>query len=243
MATNLNTTTLSAALTRRSGTMAVASATNITAPVANVSQRAYIIGPGGGPGELIQIVGVNGTQIQISRLDKYRAHWPSGSLIVLGPAPVSGNGVGGQILVPMFETVDPYGANASANAATAGSILFTPWINVETGRMFIWSDVLSCWVPGWNHPGPFAVTDAVASANGQVTPSGPLFHITGALAITGFLTPEAFPFLGSFTVIPDGTFTWTNANNIALAGTAVVNKALTFTWDGTNSKWVPSYTS
>jgi hypothetical protein len=45
----------------------------------------------------------------------------------------------------------------------------------------------------------------------------------------------------SFTIIPDGAFTWTTAGNIALAGTAVVNKALTFLWDAKNSKWVPNY--
>jgi hypothetical protein len=88
-------------------------------------------------------------------------------------------------------------------------------------------------------PGP---TAAVASVAGQVTPSGPLFHITGALAITGFLLPVGFTG-GSFTVIPDGTFTWTTANNIAIAGTAVVNKALTFWYDTNSSKFVPSYLS
>jgi hypothetical protein len=42
-------------------------------------------------------------------------------------------------------------------------------------------------------------------------------------------------------LIPTGVFTWTTAGNIALAGTAVVSKALTMTYDATTTKWYPSY--
>jgi hypothetical protein len=42
---------------------------------------------------------------------------------------------------------------------------------------------------------------------------------------------------GSFTVIPDGAFTWTTANNIATAGTAVASHMITFTYDFNTSKW------
>jgi hypothetical protein len=80
----------------------------------------------------------------------------------------------------------------------------------------------------------------VASAAGLVTPSGPLFHITGTAAITGFNIPVGFTG-GSFTVIPDGAFTTTTANNIAIASTAVVSKPLTFTFDAGTAKFYPSY--
>jgi len=133
-------------------------------------------------------------------------------------------------------------------ACTAANTLVTPWVNIITSAQWLCSTITGTWVPGWNNPygAPEAkVTTAVASAAGQVTPSGPLFHITGALAITGFLIPVGFNATaaggGCFTVIPDGTFTWTTANNIAIAGTAVVNVLLSFCWDATNSKWVPSY--
>ena len=240
MATNLNTTTLSGALAINQNVVGFASATNVSAPVGNVKQQVYIIGPGQKRGELATVEAVSGTQITLSRLDKYKAYWPSGAVVVLGPVPVSGNGFAGQLLGGGFQEFDPPGASASNNSSSSNAILFTPWINVETGRQWIWSTVLNCWVPGWGTEGPYAVTAAVASAAGEVTPTGPLFHITGTLAITGFNTPTAFPNFGSFTVIPDGTFTWTTAVNIALAGTAVVNKSITFTWDGTNSLWVPS---
>jgi len=76
---------------------------------------------------------------------------------------------------------------------------------------------------------------------GVTLPSGPLFHVTGTNAITGWTIPVGFAG-GSFTVIPDAVFTWTAVGNIALAGTAVVSKALTFTYDGNAAKvWFPSY--
>ena len=71
-----------------------------------------------------------------------------------------------------------------------------------------------------------------------------LANVKAILNITG-TTQDAninIPFTGfngSITIIPDGLFTWTATGNIALAGTAVVNKALTLTYDGT--KWNPSY--
>lgn len=187
--------------------------------------------------ELMQVVSVNTTAKVVSVLrgqggSQASAH-ASGDMVIIGP-PGS------------FYNYDPEGLCIGTGSTPAQ---YTPWVNQRTSAQWLCSSVTNTWVPGWQNPGisgsPIAVTAAVASAAGQVTPSGPLFHITGALAITGFLIPvgcNATAVGGcSFTVIPDGTFTWTTANNIALAGTAVVNKALTFTWDAKNSKWVPSY--
>lgn len=143
-----------------------------------------------------------------------------------------------------FQVTDP----PFNGACTATGTGLTPWINVLTGYQWLCSTVTGTWVPGFSNP--FAtdvakVTAAVASAAGLVVPSGPLFHITGALAITGFTVPVGFNATaaggGAFCVIPDGTFTTTTANNIALASTAVVNKLLCWQWDATNSKFVPSY--
>lgn len=82
-----------------------------------------------------------------------------------------------------------------------------------------------------------------ASAAGAVAPpqGADYFHVTGTAAITGWTNPTGLQDGASFTVIPDGIFTWTAAGNIAVAGTAVVSRALTFTWDATTSKWYPSY--
>jgi hypothetical protein len=42
-------------------------------------------------------------------------------------------------------------------------------------------------------------------------------------------------------LIPTGAFTWTTAGNIAVAGTAVVNRMITMAYDSGTSKWYPSY--
>lgn len=165
----------------------------------------------------------------------------SGAMVLLAtitPQFGGGAGSGG------FQQIDaPLGG-----ACTGSNTIFTPWINVLTGAQWLCSSITGTWVPGWInplYPGAAKVTAAVASAAGLVTPSGPLFHITGALAITGFNIPVGFNATGSgggqFCAIPDGTFTTTTANNIALASTAVVNKLLCWTWDATNSKFVPTY--
>ncbi len=239
MATALTQTTLSAAVGRTSNVLPVASATGISAPVMNVSQQLYIIGPGQARGELMTVVSVSGTQIGVSRLDEFKSHWPSGSLVLIGPVPTASAQFGGAIFQP-FQTFDPTGANASAVSAVTAGVQITPFVNVTNGNQWLWSTITLCWVPGWQNTDSPACTAAVASAAGVILPSGPLFHVTGALAVTGFTIPVGFTH-GSFTVIPDGTFTWTAAGNIAVLGTAVVNRALTFTWDATNSKFIPSY--
>ena len=166
----------------------------------------------------------------------------SGSMVLYGKAPWFYNYDPGTIL-----SQGGGGPSGGLACTVAGSFAF-PWLNVRTGSQWECSSITLQYIPYFNNamvPGSAIVSTAVASAAGQVTPSGPLFHITGGLAITGFLIPvgcNATAVGGcSFTVIPDGTFTWTTANNIALAGTAVVNKLLTFSWDGKNSKWIPSY--
>ena len=168
----------------------------------------------------------------------------------------SGTMVLAEVVTPQFGGYSGSGGLQAADppvngACTGTNTLVTPWVNVFTGAQWLCSSVTGTWVPGWNNPysggpgGRASVTTAVASAAGQITPSGPLFHITGTAAITGFLIPVGFNATaeggGSFCVIPDGIFTTTTANNVALASTAVVNKLLCWTWDGTNSKFVPTY--
>jgi len=67
-----------------------------------------------------------------------------------------------------------------------------------------------------------------------------IHRVTGALAITGITVPFV-GFSGDIILIPTGAFTWTTATNIALAGTAVVGKALVFTYVPATNKWYPSY--
>jgi len=222
----LTQTTLSAAITANDTVLTVASATGISVPSAGVAGTAlYIIDPGAKQGELVTVTaaGPISTAFSVRRGrsgTKSTAHI-SGALVMIG-AP------------NLFQSADP------AGGCTASSVYVTPWVNVNTGNQWICSSVVSAWVPGFSSDMAPAVSAAVASAAGLVTPSGPLFHITGALAITGFNIPIGFTG-GPICVIPDAAFTTTTANNIALASTGVISKLLCFAYDSATAKFYPSY--
>jgi hypothetical protein len=218
----LTQTTLSQSQSDSSNVIILASQTNVTyGPSASQQTILYI------DGEQENVLSIVGTAVHVSRGQagtRANAH-SSGQMVLLGRP-------------SWFYRFNPAGACFTAN------VFATPWINVITNQEWLCSSVTLQWVPGWGNTGATpGVTALVASAAGEVTPSGPLFHINGTAAITGFLTPvgcdaTAVGACGPFTVIPDAAFTWTTANNIAVAGTAVANLAIIFTWDATNSKWV-----
>jgi hypothetical protein len=81
----------------------------------------------------------------------------------------------------------------------------------------------------------------IASA-GTIAPTTSIVFISGTAAIATITAPSPISAGGGqITLIPTGLFTTTTAGNIALATTAVVNKALTMTYDTTTTKWYPSY--
>jgi hypothetical protein len=84
----------------------------------------------------------------------------------------------------------------------------------------------------------------LASAS-TVTPVYAINRVTGTTTINTIAVPDVFSTgtntSGTITFIPAGVFAWTTAGNIALAGTAVVGKALTFTFLPGIDKWYPSY--
>ena len=86
-----------------------------------------------------------------------------------------------------------------------------------------------------------ASASTIASAT-TIAPTGPTTFISGAAAVDT-ITPVTLLTQGggSITLIPTGAFTWTTAGNIAVAGTAVVNRALTMVYDSGTAKWYPSY--
>lgn len=83
----------------------------------------------------------------------------------------------------------------------------------------------------------------IASAT-TIAPTKPITFISGTTAIVTITAPSPISAGGgSIVLIPTGVFTWTNAGNIAISGTAVVSKALTLVYDVTTTKWYPSYTA
>lgn len=224
---NLTQTSLSAAITAGQTTIQVASSTGITVSgnaytTGLVIDKEYLVVTGnpGGSTTYSVLRGQGGTVA--------RSH--SASTMVLAGRP------------------SWFTANEQSGTCVPANVVATPIVSYKTGNQYLCSSITLTLVPGFvnsGFPDQVAVTAAVASAAGAILPSGPLFHVTGTAAVTGFTIPvgcNATVRGGcQFTIIPDGVFTWTTAGNIALAGTAVVNKALTFVWDATNSKWIPSY--
>jgi hypothetical protein len=222
--TSLNATTLSASVavgsssTSNTTIVRVASATGITA----TSTVIYV------DTEAMFVNSVNGTTLGVTRGyngTKVSGHI-SGAMVLAGPPPA-------------FVSFDPAGTCTNGN----GLFQYSPVVNITNGNQWL-CGLLGKVIPGFvNSSNLIGVSTAVASAAGLITPSGPFFHITGTSAITGFNVPVGFDPKGGgqICVVPDGIFTTTNANNIALASTAVVNKTLCWAYDGNSGKFTPSY--
>jgi hypothetical protein len=234
----LTATSLSTAIkTTNTNVLTVASATGITAG----NTILYLEDGVGGNPEAVFVNAVNGTQISVTRGYEGTQANPHliGTVVLAGPPAA-------------FVAVDPSGACTSANSWTPTINIFGGSNGQKGGAQWICSSVTQSWVPGYfNDVKNPAVTAAVASVAGATNPSGQLFHVTGTNAITAWGSStsaglgagggSATQSYGSnFCIIPDAIFTWTATNNIAVAGTVVVNKVVCWVFDGTNKKYVPS---
>ena len=117
------------------------------------------------------------------------------------------------------------------NVLSTSPTLVTPVIGAATGTSLALSSFSAV----------SAAAPTIASAT-TIAPTTPIVFISGTTAVVTITA--AAPIStggGAITLIPTGIFTWTTAGNIALAGTAVVSKALTMTYDATTTKWYPSY--
>lgn len=228
----------SAVATNSTTTFTLASSTGVVAG----STIVYVDDGTGGNGEAVFVNSVgSGGQISVTRgyNGSITSHHLAGAVVLFGPA-----GSGG------FVSTDPSGA-CTASAS------WTPTVNIlggsngqKGGNQWICSSVTNSWVPGYfNTQRPAGVTTLVASVAGATNPSGPLFHVNGTNAITAWGSSTSAglgagggsatqPYGAPFCVIPDAAFTWTATNNIAVAGTAVANLEICFTFDGTNKKYV-----
>jgi hypothetical protein len=86
-----------------------------------------------------------------------------------------------------------------------------------------------------------AAAPTIASAT-TIAPTKPITFVSGTTAVVTITAPSPISAGGgTIILIPTGAFTWTAAGNIAVLGTAVVNRALSLTYDVTTTKWYPSY--
>ena len=86
----------------------------------------------------------------------------------------------------------------------------------------------------------FAPSTIVSAST--ITPTNQIHFISGTTAISTITCPtsQASGWI-QITLIPTGSWTTKTLGNIALATTAVANKALILTYSTSNSKWYPSY--
>jgi hypothetical protein len=213
-------TTLSAAIASSQTTFSVVSTTGITpnSTILYVDNEAMFVNSQPAAGILAVTRGYAGT--------KAFAH-KSGTMVLAAPPAA-------------FISFDPSGSCTNGQ----GLFAYSPIVNVVNGNQWLCSTVTGKIVPGFaNAADQPQVTAAVASIAGKITPSGPLFHVTGTAAITGFNVPVGFDPTagGTICAIPDGIFTTTNANNIALGSTAAVNKQICWSYDGGTKLFYPSY--
>jgi hypothetical protein len=109
--------------------------------------------------------------------------------------------------------------------------LITPVIGAATGTSLVLSSFNAV----------SAAAPTVASAT-TIAPTTPIVFVSGTTAVVTITAPAPISAGGGAVVlIPTGAFTWTTAGNIAVAGTAVVSRTLTMTYDATTTKWYPSY--
>lgn len=222
-------TTLSNAINDSQNTLQVVSATGITVTSSGTTQTLLYINR-----EAMNVVAVNGTQITVSR----GAAGTRAGAHNAGAQVISGR--------PTWFTYTQtnsgtYGTTEPQGACTLGDQPAQIYINILSGQFWQCSTAATPnrWVPYFGNAGtsavPIRVSATVASAAGVITPSGPLFHVSGTLAITGFTLPFGYRG-GSFCLIPDAVFTTTTAGNIANASTAVVGRPLCYQYDASAAK-------
>lgn len=86
-----------------------------------------------------------------------------------------------------------------------------------------------------------AAAPTIASAT-TIAPTKPITFVSGTTDVVNITAPAPIDVGGGqITIIPTGLFSTTAAGNIAIASTAVVSKALIFTYDVTTTKWYPNY--
>lgn len=235
--TAMTSTTLSTAITTTSSNaIVVASATGITAPT-NPAANGSIGGPQTSAltvlmvdKEAMRVTSINGTTIYVQRgFQSVATSHLSGATVWVGPASY-------------------YGAYVPSGSCTPNLLQVLPRIvlagtspNAGTGDKYTCYSTAAGTSGQWARLGdPYAYYGgSQASIAGAQPVTGSMFGVSGTAAITSFTLPTGFSAGMCFIIIPSAAFTQTATNNIGLATTGVVGKALWECYDGT--KVWPSY--
>ena len=226
--TVMTATTLAAAVSTISQSpVTVASATGITAPASGATLVYLLVDR-----ELMQVQSVSGVQIGVIRgaAGTRAATHISGVAVLVVPGQALQSYVPSGQCTRTNQLYVPWVVSGGAGLGVEGG---TTWDCLGVTTAGQWANVNFNYTPG-------VLGSTMASTAGTLGAfTGTIFTVSGTNAITGFTNPAGIGVGFCVQIVPSGIFTWTAAGNIALAGTAVVNKLLTFCWNGT--KWIPSY--
>lgn len=177
---------------------------------------------------------------------------PSGDMVLISNAYVTNQAFGANPIPSGLFNIDPPQNGLCLPSGTPT----TPWVNVNTGAQWLClvaSGTTSVWAPGFNNPlcsgmGPSCIPAATVASAATITPTGPLFHVSGTGPLSTITTPVGCDATAvgacQFTIIADGILTWNTAGNILTAsGTVVAGTAITFIWNPATSKWIPNVTT
>jgi hypothetical protein len=133
----------------------------------------------------------------------------------------------------------PFGA--ACTAVTLGIDWFVAGASGLAGTMRIGDVELIKVGDAYDYSKPNQPIPTVASAATIAAPNS-AFNVSGTTLISTITVPPQIAANGgTIMIIPTGLWSTNTAGNIALATTAVVNRALLMTWDPTSAKWSPSY--
>lgn len=137
-------------------------------------------------------------------------------------------------------------ATTSLGAGTASSVGFTGgsrWLQPDNGSMALNNSSLVVTNTALRfgvHAFPAAAKTLASAAT--IAPLDPLTFISGTTTIDTITPPARISSTGgTLTLVPTDVWSTSTSGNIALATTAVANKALTLFYDPTTTKWYPSY--
>jgi hypothetical protein len=132
--------------------------------------------------------------------------------------------------------------------------LVTPVLGAATGTSLVLSGAATAATLVLSGSATIGTTLAVADVTGTTAFANTLGITANVLAtpntinfvaaglIKTITVPTLFnPGGGTVTLIPTAAFTWDATGNIAIAGTAVIGRALTMTYDALTQKFYPSY--
>jgi hypothetical protein len=180
--------------------------------------------------ELNVLDGITATTAELNILDGITA--TTAELNLLDGVTATGTGA---LVFGTSPTLDGTVVDNTTNLVTNANIGTEPnelLLNATLGAL-AYQDVLGLYATT-------NVTPTIASA-ATIQPTAPITFISGTTNVVDITSPEAFVGGGQITLIPTGLWSTTTAGNIALATTAVVDKALIMTYDAATDKFYPSY--